>query len=114
MGWPLPLIAKPIGGSASIGVMRAETQHQLEALGRAARGAGARIHGPIAQGALLRQLGIEARAAALQANGSEEQRASIAAALERLIGDGPTGMGTMFKAMGLSAPQVKALPGFDR
>jgi NADH dehydrogenase [ubiquinone] 1 alpha subcomplex assembly factor 7 len=86
----------------------------FDALGRAARGAGARIHGPVEQGALLRQLGIETRASALQANGNEEQRAGIAAALERLIGDGPTGMGTMFKAIGLSAAQIKELPGFDR
>ena len=55
----------------------------------------------------------ETRAAALQANGSEDQRASIAAALERLIGDGPTGMGTMLKAIGLSAPPVKELLGFE-
>jgi len=26
---------------------------------------------------------------------------------------GPTGMGTMFKAIGLSAPQLATLPGFD-
>jgi SAM-dependent MidA family methyltransferase len=84
----------------------------FDALGRAARSAGARIHGPIEQGRLLKQLGIEARAAALAANGSEEQSASIAIALDRLIGDGPTAMGTMFKAIGLSAPQVKELPGF--
>jgi NADH dehydrogenase [ubiquinone] 1 alpha subcomplex assembly factor 7 len=86
----------------------------FDALGRAARGAGARIHGPVEQGRLLKQLGIETRAAALQANGSEEQRAGVAAALERLIGDGPTGMGTMFKAIGLSAPGVKELLGFAR
>jgi SAM-dependent MidA family methyltransferase len=86
----------------------------FDALAQAARGAGARIHGPVEQGALLKQLGIETRAAALQANGSEEQRASIATALDRLIGDGPTAMGTMFKAIGLSAPNVKALPGFER
>jgi len=26
---------------------------------------------------------------------------------------GPTGMGAMFKAIGLSAPQLATLPGFD-
>jgi SAM-dependent MidA family methyltransferase len=86
----------------------------FDALGRAARGAGARIHGPVEQGALLQQLGIETRAATLQANGSEEQRAGVEAALDRLIGDTPTAMGTMLKAIGLSAPNVKALPGFGR
>jgi SAM-dependent MidA family methyltransferase len=86
----------------------------FDALVRAVRGAGARIHGPVEQGALLKQLGIETRAAALQANGSEEQRAGVEAALDRLVGDGPTAMGTMFKAIGLSAPNVKALLGFER
>jgi carbamoyl-phosphate synthase large subunit len=37
LGWPLPLIAKPIGGSASIGVWRVETRHQLELIGQAGR-----------------------------------------------------------------------------
>ena len=86
----------------------------FDALGRAARGAGARVHGPVEQGMLLKQLGIETRAAALQTNGSEEQSAGVAAALDRLIGDGPTSMGTMFKAIGLSAPNIKTLLGFDR
>jgi len=85
----------------------------FEALGKAARGAGARIHGPAEQGALLKRLGIEARAATLAANANEDQRAGIAAALQRLIGTGPTGMGTLFKAIGLSSPQIEQLPGFE-
>jgi SAM-dependent MidA family methyltransferase len=85
----------------------------FEALGQAARSAGARIHGPIEQGMLLKRLGIEARAAALQANAAEDKRAGIQAALERLTGDGPTGMGSLFKAIGLSAPPIEQLPGFE-
>jgi SAM-dependent MidA family methyltransferase len=86
----------------------------FEALGRAARDAGARIHGPIEQGMFLKRLGIETRAAALQEGADEVGRAGIAAALDRLIGDGPTGMGTLFKAVGLSGPGVRDLPGFER
>jgi NADH dehydrogenase [ubiquinone] 1 alpha subcomplex assembly factor 7 len=85
----------------------------FEALGQAARSAGARIHGPIEQGMLLKRLGIEARAATLQANAAEDKRAGIQAALERLTGDGPTAMGSLFKAIGLSAPPIEQLPGFE-
>jgi NADH dehydrogenase [ubiquinone] 1 alpha subcomplex assembly factor 7 len=84
----------------------------FEALGKAASGAGARVHGPIEQVALLERLGIAARAATLEANAAEDKRAGIAGALERLVGTGPTGMGTLFKAIGLSSPQLAELPGF--
>jgi NADH dehydrogenase [ubiquinone] 1 alpha subcomplex assembly factor 7 len=85
----------------------------FEALGAAARQSGALVHGPIDQGTLLRRLGIEARAGVLQANAPEDKRAAIAAALDRLVGAGPTRMGTMFKAIGLSAPMIAQLPGFE-
>jgi SAM-dependent MidA family methyltransferase len=85
----------------------------FEALGKAARGAGARIHGPIDQGTLLKRLGVEARAAVLQENSDEDKRPAIAAALERLVGTGPAHMGSMFKAIGLSAPRIAHLLGFE-
>lgn len=72
------------------------------------------FYGPVDQGLLLKRLGIETRAATLQEGADEEGHASIAAARDRLIGDGPTGMGTLFKAVGLSAPRVRELPGFER
>lgn len=84
----------------------------FDALGRAARGAGARVHGPVEQGTLLKALGIEARAAILTASTPPDRHAAIKAALDRLTGTGPTGMGAQFKAIGLSAPQVRRLPGF--
>jgi NADH dehydrogenase [ubiquinone] 1 alpha subcomplex assembly factor 7 len=82
------------------------------ALARAARAAGARIHGPVEQGTLLKRLGIETRAIALQAVAAEDKRAGIAEALVRLVGTGPANMGTLFKAMAISAPQSADLPGF--
>jgi NADH dehydrogenase [ubiquinone] 1 alpha subcomplex assembly factor 7 len=86
----------------------------FDVLGRAARDAGARIHGPIEQGMFLKRLGIETRAAALQGGADEVGRAGITAALDRLIADAPPGMGTLFKAVGLSAPGVRELPGFEQ
>lgn len=85
----------------------------FEALGNAARQAGARVHGPIEQGRWLKRLGIEARAAALQAHAAEPKRLEIAAALQRLTGAGPDRMGSLFKAIGFSAPGIAQLPGFE-
>ncbi len=85
----------------------------FQALGLAAESIGARIHGPIEQAALLRRLGIEQRAANLKKVAPPDKAAAIDAALVRLMAGGPTGMGTMFKAIGLSAPQLATLPGFD-
>lgn len=81
-------------------------------LAAAARGAGAVIHGPVTQGDFLRALGIEARAAALAARASEAQAGDIAAALRRLTGATSDDMGTLFKAMAVSAPDLPPLPGF--
>ena len=84
----------------------------FEALGQAAQEAGARVHGPMEQGRWLKSLGIEARAAMLQANASASKRADIAAAVERLAGTGPDRMGSLFKAIAFSAPAMTHLPGF--
>jgi SAM-dependent MidA family methyltransferase len=73
----------------------------LEALGAAARAEGARVAGPVPQGAWLAALGIDARTAALAA--AAPQRAEeIAGARKRLVA--PEQMGTLFKAMALVAP----------
>jgi NADH dehydrogenase [ubiquinone] 1 alpha subcomplex assembly factor 7 len=82
------------------------------AMARAARAAGARIHGPVEQGELLKRLGIETRASALQAVAPEDKRAGIAEAMVRLVSTGQANMGTLFKAMAISAPQSGDLPGF--
>jgi NADH dehydrogenase [ubiquinone] 1 alpha subcomplex assembly factor 7 len=57
-------------------------------------------------------LGIETRAAVLADHAAAEQRAGIAAALDRLTGTGPGQMGAMFKVMALSAPELSGPPGF--
>ena len=70
---------------------------------------GAHVAGPAAQGAFLDALGIRLRADRLK-SAAPEKAAEIDAAVERLTGE--TQMGTLFKAMGLSAPGSKPLPGF--
>jgi NADH dehydrogenase [ubiquinone] 1 alpha subcomplex assembly factor 7 len=84
----------------------------FEALGKVAQEVGARVHGPMEQGTWLKGLGIGARAAMLQANAPESKRADIAAAVARLTGTGPDQMGSLFKAIGFSAPAIARLPGF--
>jgi len=79
------------------------------ALRDAAHDGGARIWGPVPQGAFLTRLGIETRAAALTA-ASPTESVSIASALHRLTGSDQ--MGRLFKVLALtSAGLVPA--GFD-
>ncbi len=83
------------------------------ALVRVAARAGVTVHGPAGQGAFLKRLGIEARAAKLRASATPPQRDAIDAALARLTGSGPSEMGALFKALALTSPGLPAPPGFD-
>jgi NADH dehydrogenase [ubiquinone] 1 alpha subcomplex assembly factor 7 len=83
------------------------------ALARIARAAGARVYGPLPQGAFLRRLGIEARASVLRAKATAAQAADIDAALARLIGSGDEAMGELFKVVAFADSKLGALPGFD-
>jgi SAM-dependent MidA family methyltransferase len=85
----------------------------FQALARAAESMRARVHGPVEQGAFLRRLGIEQRAAALKVGASPEQAMAIQSGLVRLTSTEPTGMGKMIKALALSGLQIDALPGFE-
>jgi SAM-dependent MidA family methyltransferase len=80
-------------------------------LADAARSEGALVHGPARQGDFLRALGIEERAAALKGRADPAQAASVDAALHRLTAPGATGMGDLFKVLGLSDQSLAALPG---
>lgn len=89
------------------------THIDFAGLARAARAAGARVHGPVTQGFFLRQIGIVQRAQALMRNASAEQREEIERALVRLISEvQETDMGRLFKAMAVTRRNVEALPGF--
>jgi NADH dehydrogenase [ubiquinone] 1 alpha subcomplex assembly factor 7 len=85
----------------------------FQALGSAAESIGARVHGPLDQAAFLRRLGIEQRTANLKAVAPPDKAQAIDLALARLTARGAAGMGALFKAIGLSAPAIAALPGFE-
>lgn len=83
------------------------------ALGRAARSTGARVHGPVTQGAFLERIGIERRAEALMKKATVPQQVEIRSSLIRLTSqERPTDMGRLFKAIAVTRPAVEGLPGF--
>jgi NADH dehydrogenase [ubiquinone] 1 alpha subcomplex assembly factor 7 len=80
------------------------------ALARAARYGGAATYGPIAQGLLLRRLGIELRLEQLTAGASADVAASLEAGVRRLID--ADAMGELFRALAVTAPGAPIPPGF--
>ena len=84
----------------------------FQALALTAESMGAAVTGPIEQSKFLRNLGIEKRAASLSL-ASPEKAAAIDGAIKRLLGEGQTEMGSMFKAIGIAHPELGALPGFE-
>jgi NADH dehydrogenase [ubiquinone] 1 alpha subcomplex assembly factor 7 len=85
----------------------------FQALGRAAEDLGARLHGPVTQGDFLKRLGVEARAATLTAKATPEAAAEVESALKRLTDSGRGGMGSMFKVIGISRPDLVSLAGLS-
>jgi NADH dehydrogenase [ubiquinone] 1 alpha subcomplex assembly factor 7 len=81
------------------------------ALARAAHEAGPEAHGPIGQGAWLRRLGIEARAAGLMERATAAQQEDVRAALARLTG--AEQMGELFKVLALVPRGFGPPAGFD-
>ncbi|ALK10239.1 class I SAM-dependent methyltransferase [Blastochloris viridis] len=87
------------------------TSHvDFAALAAAAREAGASVHGPVTQGAFLKALGIDARAARLAA-AAPDQAEGIAAARHRLTG--ADAMGDLFKVLAVKDPRMGPLAGFE-
>ena len=60
----------------------------------------------------LKRIGIETRARTLAAAVAEDKRPRIAADLTRLVGTGPTDMGSLFKAMAISRRRSRICPAF--
>jgi SAM-dependent MidA family methyltransferase len=83
----------------------------FQSLAQAAEDVGARAFGPVEQGAFLKTLGIEARAATLMNKAEPAVVADINSALKRLTGTGRGCMGALFKVLGLASPGMSALPG---
>jgi SAM-dependent MidA family methyltransferase len=85
----------------------------FQALVRAAEDMGARVHGPVTQGEFLKRLGIETRAVTLMGKTTPEVSADISAALKRLTDSGRGGMGSMFKVLAISEPNLTSVAGLS-
>jgi SAM-dependent MidA family methyltransferase len=83
------------------------------ALAVAVESMGARVHGPVEQAQFLRNLGIEKRAAALKAYAAREKADQMDVAVMRLLGEGRTEMGKLFKVIAFADPSLGVLPGFE-
>ncbi|MGO8740439.1 class I SAM-dependent methyltransferase [Rhodoblastus sp.] len=97
---------------AEPGLADLTTHVDFSALARAAAATDALVHGPVDQGAFLRELGIVQRAEALKRNATPEQAAAVDSALGRLTGDGEGEMGALFKVLGVTRRNLKEAPGF--
>ena len=95
---------------AEVGTADLTAHVDFAAFAAAARETGARIHGPVAQATFLETLGIRTRAALLSAKAGENDRATIAQGMARLID--PRQMGSLFKALAISHPGLQELAGF--
>lgn len=80
------------------------------ALADTARVAGATVHGPLPQGVFLTRLGLFQRTGVLARRQAPARAAAMIDAASRLAE--PDRMGRLFKALALSSPLTKALPGF--
>lgn len=85
----------------------------FQALARAAEDVGARVHGPVTQGDFLKRVGIDTRAAALIQKATPEVATDISVALKRLTDTGRSGMGSMFKVLGISEPRLTGIAGLS-
>ncbi|NMM43255.1 class I SAM-dependent methyltransferase [Rhodospirillaceae bacterium KN72] len=81
------------------------------ALAHAATQAGCRAAPLLTQGEFLHRLGIDIRTQTLIQAAPEPMRDGILAARSRLIGE--EAMGTLFKVLGLAAPEMPVLPGME-
>jgi NADH dehydrogenase [ubiquinone] 1 alpha subcomplex assembly factor 7 len=108
-----------VGGHAFVDPLQSPGEVDLtahvdfQALALAAESMGARVSGPIEQGKFLRNLGIEKRAATLKSLALPEKAAEIDGAIKRLLGEGRTEMGKLFKVLGIAHPSIGKLPGFE-
>jgi len=81
------------------------------ALARAARAAGAAVHGPLAQGKFLSRLGLFQRTGRLARTQPPARAAALVQAAQRLAE--PDRMGGLFKALALAHPALPMPPGFE-
>jgi NADH dehydrogenase [ubiquinone] 1 alpha subcomplex assembly factor 7 len=101
---------RPVDPLTEIGEADISAHVDFGALARAAREAGAAVHGPLPQGEFLLRLGLAARAECLLARATPTQARDIDSARRRLLD--AREMGTLFKALALAAPSLPTPPGF--
>ncbi|MBX3498342.1 MAG: SAM-dependent methyltransferase [Alphaproteobacteria bacterium] len=101
---------RPMGVFEAIGEADLTAHVDFSAVRRAALQAGASTDGPTTQGDLLRDLGIETRAALLRQMATPAQAEAIGVAMRRLIDPGQ--MGTLFRAIALRDPALPPAAGF--
>ena len=101
---------QPVDPLADPGAADLSAHVDFAGLIHAARAAGAVAHGPLPQGEFLQRLGLDGRAASLKARATAVQAREIDAARRRLLD--AREMGTLFKALALTAPNLATPPGF--
>ncbi len=101
---------QPVDPLADPGAADLSAHVDFAGLVRAAEAAGAKAHGPLPQGEFLQRLGLDARAASLKARATPAQARDIDAARRRLLD--AREMGSLFKALALTAPGLAVPPGF--
>ena len=89
------------------------THVDFERLGHIARAQGLEVSGPTTQAHFLSGLGIVERAARLLKNADAAQTKEVEAALLRLTEQTPTGMGSLFKVLGLRHVDMPEPAGFN-
>jgi SAM-dependent MidA family methyltransferase len=68
------------------------------------------VNGMMGQGEFLLKLGLLERAGSLGSGKSLDEQEKIRAAVERLAGEGSGQMGSLFKVMAVSSPEVALAP----
>ncbi|SMF73981.1 SAM-dependent methyltransferase, MidA family [Xaviernesmea oryzae] len=87
------------------------TSHvDFEDLAKVALSAGVHLNGGLRQGEFLYGLGLAERAAALSKDKEPAEQRLIAAAVDRLAGEGAGKMGELFKVIAVSSPALNLMP----
>lgn len=102
---------RPVEVLAAAGARDLTAHVNFAAVAQTADAAGARVFGPIEQGAWLRRLGIDVRAERLARGKTQAVGETILAGVRRLTD--ARAMGSLFKVMALAAPSLSTLEGFD-
>ena len=101
---------KPVDPLSPPGTADLTAHVDFAALAAAGRAAGASVHGPVAQGLFLAELGLFQRTNRL-ARGLPPAQAAAAMDAARRLGE-PDRMGRMFKAQAVASASCPPLPGF--